>query len=212
MKFLATLVLTIYFFFGFQTEATIATPIKKNFNLNKIYGGESVYSVMKQIVAIDSKYATRVLNKKQGELADTLMQVFVNETVFGQVASFNGHAHGICQIEQATLESARKKMPNFFQYLESAEGVNLSQDASWYVDKPKESLLLAMCILEYKHFYSKYVPVWRIKGEINSWSMYKTYYNSNKGKAVKEKAQEKFNVLIKHGYASAYAMLKKEVE
>lgn len=197
-KFL--LVLIGFFLFCFNSEAMNSDSLR----LNKRYGGEKVTKVINMINYIGNKYSTRLLNKEEGHLNDVLLNIFINETAFGQFGNFNGYAYGICQIEEKSLNDARNKIPLIVQYLEKEEGVDLSKSASYYEDKPFESLLLAVVILEYKYFYSKQIKAWNLNNNQTAWNYYKTLYNSRKGKASIKGTQKKMDAFRKKGYSYYY--------
>lgn len=168
-----------------------------NMKLNKRYGNYHVTTIISMIDDISSLYGTRLLNKQPETMRQTLMQLFINETVYGQVGSFNGYAYGICQIEQKTLEDVRKKHPNLVQYIEQDLKVDLSKSAKYYEDKPFESLLLATIILERKFIANDKVKAWNLNGNYHPWNIYKTLYNSNIGKANTKDTQKKINAFKK---------------
>lgn len=168
-----------------------------NMKLNKRYGDYHVTTVISMIEDISALYGARLLNKQPETMKQTLLQLFINETVYGQIGSFNGYAYGICQIEQKTLDDVRKKHPNLVQYMEQDLKIDLSKSAKYYEDKPFESLLLALIILERKFVANEKVKSWNLNGNYHPWNIYKTLYNSNVGKANSSDTQKKINAFKK---------------
>lgn len=180
-----------------KTDRIQVSLIKRN-NGNKIHNRYGAYyesDVLEVIDHIASNYGERVLNGNTKTLKAVLMKIFVNETAAGQYGKFNGYAYGLCQIEEVSLRDAVSKKRNLVKELEDYYQVNLSLHASKYEDKPLESFLLAVIILDYKYSNQHLIKKWRLQNKNDAWEIYKRHYNSTSGAASYNKYKKRLKEL-----------------
>lgn len=169
--------------------------INKGNKIHKRYGSYFESDVIEVIDNIVSNYGNKVLNKNPKTLKAVLTKIFVNETATGQYGKFNGFAYGLCQIEEISLRDAVSKKKRLVKELEDYYQVNLSLHASKYEDKPLESFLLAVIILDYKYSNQHLIKKWKLNNKNDAWEIYKRHYNSVAGAASYNKYKKRLKEL-----------------